>query len=96
MSKTYYPYPATDNKHKYFIITANGHKVNFGAKGYEDYTIHKDPERKQRYLNRHKGREDWTKKGIDTKGFWSKWLLWNLPTIKESYKDIQQRFLRDL
>jgi len=96
MSKTYYPYRATDNKHKYFIITANCHKDNFGAKGNEDYTIHKDPERKQRYINKHKGREDWTKNGIDTKGFWSKWLLWNLPTIKESYKDIQQRFLRDL
>ena len=28
--------------------------VSFGAKGYSDYTLHKDPERKERYVSRHK------------------------------------------
>ena len=32
--KIYYPYPATDRIHKYFIITSQGKKVSFGAKGY--------------------------------------------------------------
>ena len=91
--KTYYPYRATDNIHKYFIITSTGKKVSFGAKGYEDYTIHKDSERKQRYIDRHKNKENWTKSGIDTKEFWSRWLLWNLPTIRESYEDIKKRVL---
>ena len=91
--KTYYPYRATDNINKYFIITSTGKKVSFGAKGYEDYTIHKDSERKQRYIDRHKNKENWTESGIDTKGFWSRWLLWHLPTIKESYEDIKKRFL---
>ena len=49
----YYPYPAHDNKPKYYIITNSGHKVHFGAKGYSDFTIHKDPA-KQRYIDRHK------------------------------------------
>ena len=48
--KIYYPYPSTDNKHKFFIITNQGKKVNFGAKGYEDFTIHKNKDRKRRYI----------------------------------------------
>ena len=28
---TYYPYPANDNKHKYYIITASGKKMYFDA-----------------------------------------------------------------
>ena len=89
----YYPYPANDDKHKYYIITSSGRKIYFGAKGYSDYTIHKDPARKQRYIDRHKDRENWTKSGINTAGFWSRWLLWNKPTIETSYNDIKKRFL---
>ena len=91
--RIYYPYPATDKTHKYFIITSSGKKIRFGAKGYEDYTTHGDDIRKQNYIARHQKREDWTKSGLDTKGFWSFWLLWNKPSIQESYEDIKQRFL---
>jgi hypothetical protein len=92
MQKQYYPYPATDGKHKFYIITKDGNKVNFGAKGYSDYTIHKDDERKLRYIKRHNN-ENWTKSGINTAGFWSKHLLWNKKTIPESYKYIKDNFL---
>ena len=64
-------------------------KVYFGASGYSDFPTHKDEARKQRYINRHKNNEVWSKSGIDTAGFWSRWILWHLPTIKESYNDIQ-------
>jgi hypothetical protein len=57
-----------------------------------DYTIHKDPERKQRYISRHKKNENWTKSGINTAGFWSRWLLWEEPTIKEAYNNIKTKF----
>ena len=68
-------------------------KVYFGAAGMSDFTIHKDEARKQRYINRHtNSNENWSKSGIDTAGFWSRWLLWNKPTIKESYIDIKRRF----
>ena len=90
---TYYPYPANDGKHKYYIITASGKKVYFGAIGYEDFTIHKDQSRKARYIARHKNKENWTKSGINTAGFWSRWLLWNQLTLKSSYNDIKNRFL---
>ena len=52
--KIYYPYPATDGIHQYYIITASGKKISFGNINYSDYTIHKDPERKQRYIARQK------------------------------------------
>ena len=91
MNKIYYPYPANDGKHKYYIITKSGKKVKFGAIGYSDFTQHKDEARKQRYINRHKnGNENWNDK--DSAGAWSRWLLWNKPSIKESYADIKRRF----
>jgi hypothetical protein len=89
----YYPYPANDNKHKYYIVTKNEKKVYFGAVGYSDFTIHKDEARKHRYILRHEKNENWTKSGIDSAGFWSRWLLWHKPTIKASYEDIKKRFL---
>ena len=89
----YYPYPAYDGKHKYYILTESDKKVYFGAAGYSDFTKHKDEERKNRYIHRHKNNENWTKSGIDTAGFWSRYLLWHLPTINASYEDIKKRFL---
>jgi len=91
--KYYCPYPANDGKHKYFIMTKSGKHIYFGAVGYSDFTIHKDPDRKQRYINRHEKNENWTKSGINSAGFWSRWLLWNKPSIKASYEDITKRFL---
>lgn len=89
----YYPYPANDRKHKYYIIVPPNRKVFFGLYGASDYTIHKDNERKLRYIKRHQERENWGKSGINTAGFWSRWLLWNLSTIEASYRDIKKRFL---
>lgn len=66
--------------------------IHFGAKGMSDYTINKDPERKRLYIKRHKARENWSKSGIRTAGFWSRWLLWNKPTLDESIQDIEKRF----
>jgi len=89
----YYPYIAKDGKHKFYIITKTEKKVYFGAAGYSDFTKHKNEDRKNRYILRHQTNEDWGKSGIDTAGFWSRWLLWNKETIKESYDDIKKRFL---
>ena len=56
MRKKYYPYPAKDGIHKYYIITKSGKKEYFGAAGNSDFTIHKDEDRKKRYIERHKKR----------------------------------------
>ena len=90
--KKYYPYKSDKPNKKYYIITNYNKKVYFGASGYSDFTIHKDEERKQRYINRHKNNEIWTKSGINTSGFWSRWLLWEKPTIKESCENIKRKF----
>ncbi len=66
--------------------------VHFGATGYSDYTKHKDPQRKQRYIARHQKRENWNKSGICTAGFWSRWLLWGEPTLEGSIKEIEKKF----
>ena len=93
--KYYCPYPANDGKHKYFIMTKSGKHIYFGAVGYSDFTIHKDPERKNRYILRHQKNEAkfWDKSGLDTPSFWARFLLWHKPSIKASYEDIKKRFL---
>ena len=66
--------------------------IHFGANGYSDYTKHKDPERKERYIERHKTNEDWGKSGVDTAGFYSKHVLWNKPTLQASVNDLNKKF----
>jgi hypothetical protein len=72
------------------MIFDNSKHTDFGAIGYEDYTDHKDPERKERYLNRHRKNEDW--QNPYSAGALSRWILWNLPTIEASFKDYKHRF----
>ncbi len=71
--------------------------VHFGADGYTDYiqlnqigSKSQADEHKERYLSRHKNNEDWS--DLTTAGFWSRWLLWNLPTMNESIKYIENNF----
>ena len=64
--------------------------VSFGAIGYSDFTKHKDEERKERYIARHKVNQDW--KDYNTAGFWAKNILWNKPTIEASIKDTDRKF----
>jgi len=85
-------YDSTRVDKKFMVITPSGHKIHFGASGYSDFPHHKDEERKQRYITRHEKNEDWTITGIDTPGFWARWLLWNKPTIQQSILDIDQKF----
>lgn len=90
---------AHDGKHKYeavFRVEGAGgehheKRVKFGAVGYDDYTKHKDKERRRRYIERHgRGREHWS--SPDTPGALSRWVLWNKPTFRESVKDFKRRF----
>ena len=91
--KYYFPYPSDKPEKKYYIITKDNKRVYFGQASASDFTKHKNEERKNLYINRHKKNEDWGKSGIDTAGFWSRWLLWNKTTIKESYQDIKRKYL---
>ena len=47
----------TDKKFVATFLNKNTNRikrVHFGAHGYEDYTIHKDKKRREKYINRHK------------------------------------------
>ena len=36
--------------------------------------------------------EDWTRSGVRTAGFWSRWLLWSKPTLEGAKRHITRRF----
>jgi hypothetical protein len=77
---------------KKYMAKIDNKTVHFGAKGYSDFTKHKDRSRMRRYENRHRKRENWKKSGIKSAGFWSKWMLWNKPSLSASIKDTEKRF----
>ena len=79
------------SKSKKYEALVDGKTIPFGAAGYEDFTTHKDPERKERYIARHRRREDWTRSGLETAGFYAKHLLWNKPSLTASVKDLNQK-----
>ena len=90
----YHPYKSEKPNKKYYIITNNNKKIYFGQAGASDFTIHKDEARKQRYINRHKNNEVWSKSGIDTPGWWSFKYLWSYPTKEEAYNHIKKDLKR--
>jgi hypothetical protein len=103
---------------KFRVVGPDGRTVDFGAQGYSDYTLHKNPFRMRLYVGRHGGRvsarvaketssqkvhsamlkvrtstkEDWTKRGIMTAGFWSRWLLWSDPSLSGAKRVIEKLF----
>ena len=91
---------SNDGKHKYYVI-CQGKKISFGAKNYMDYTLYYKKygkeiadKKKAAYIARHsKSGENWGKSGIFSKGFYSRWILWHLPTVEQSFNDIKKRFL---
>jgi len=80
----------TDGRHKFKAVFPEGRTVHFGAKGYSDYTIHKDATRMKRYVIRHRRRENWGRTGMYTPGFWSRWLLWSRPTLSGAVAKTQR------
>ena len=37
-------------------------------------------------------KEDWGRSGLDTAGFWSRWLLWSRPSIPSAIRVIEEKF----
>ena len=71
-------------------------RIQFGMK---DFILYNKEEgktvankHKKLYLTRHSKREDWTKSGIESRGFWSRWLLWSKETLDNSIKFILKKF----
>lgn len=85
--------PRAQKKWRVTFPSDGGSHVDFGARGYSDFTIHKDPRRMRRYVERHaRGGETWTKDGLRTPGFWARWLLWSRPSIEEASRFMEKKF----
>jgi len=87
--------PANDGKHKWVGVftdetTKDERRIPFGAKGYEDYTQHKNHLRKENYLQRHRTREDWN--DPKTAGALSRWILWDVPDLQDAVRRFRRRF----
>ena len=68
---------------KYTAELPSGKRVHFGAKGYQDFTQHRDEARRKNYLARHGGGgQDWGDR--ETAGYWSRWLLWEKGSLKSA------------
>jgi hypothetical protein len=109
-----------NTKKKYRVIFEDGDTVDFGGKGYSDFTLHKNPLRMRSYLIRHGASpyisaslkkeknpkrvlnsllnvsnshlENWKPSGIKTAGFWSRWLIWSIPSMNGAKKLMTKKF----
>lgn len=56
-----------------------------------DYPHHKNEKRKQEYLRRHSPpKEDWSLSGANTRGFYSRHMLWSEKTIPKIRKHLRE------
>ena len=71
---------STRKNNKYMATLPGGKKVHFGSPKYPDYTIHKDKERRDKYLTRAtkiKNKQgELTYTNPESANFWSVHLLW--------------------
>ena len=65
-------------------------KVHFGQKGSSTYVDHKDDNKKEAYLARHKKTENWS--NPLSAGSLSRYILWNKKTLADSIADFKKRF----
>lgn len=79
------------NKKYEITFEKNGKKYirKFGAAGMSDFTKHKDKERRERYISRHK--KDLRTNDPMKPGYLSMYILWNKPTVKASLADYKRR-----
>lgn len=74
-----------------FEVNGRTRTIHFGLKKADDYTITKDKDQRDRYITRHKAREDWTKP--DSAGALSKWILWgNSTSIHTNIAEFKKKF----
>jgi hypothetical protein len=77
-------------KGKRFMVEINGETLHFGSSVGRTYIDHKDKQKRQNYLARHRVREDWTKINA---GSLSRFLLWgNSTSLQQNIKEYKKRF----
>jgi hypothetical protein len=85
MKPTYTLSPSTRKDKKWTVTTPDGENVHFGAAGSSDFTLHKDEERKESYIARHRPREAqfWTTRraNLARPSYWARQLLWEAKSL---------------
>ena len=84
--------PSTRTGYKLMAVFSNPKQtIHFGQAGASDYTQHGDKARRERYLARHRVREDWS--NPRTAGALSRWILWGSSTsLRENIREFKRRF----
>jgi len=74
------------------VFEQNGREktVHFGSAGMSDFTRHRDPARKQRYLDRHRKNENWNNPA--SAGSLSRYILWGKTSLRASIADYKRKF----
>ena len=71
---------STRKNNKYMVTLSSGKKIHFGSPKYEDFTIHKDEDRRKKYLARAKKiknkKGELTYTNPESSNYWSVNLLW--------------------
>ena len=81
-----------DSKYKYnakFSVNDKIINTKFGAKGYSDYTIHNDTDRRNNYIARHA--KDLRTNDPTRAGYLSMYILWNKKSFDASVSDFKKR-----
>jgi len=91
------PSKRQDKKFQAVFYTDDMKKVkttHFGAKGMSDYTKHGDDDRKKKYINRHKARENFN--DFLSAGSLSRYVLWEKKDLDTSKKYYANKFNLEL
>ena len=73
-------------------MASNGQKtVHFGDSNYQDFTQHKDEQRKKNYLSRH-GKEDHTISNALSPAFLARHVLWSEKTVPEAVRKLNRKY----
>lgn len=75
---------------KRFMVEIKGKLIHFGSDVGSTYIDHKDKQKRENYIARHKVREDWSKINA---GSLSRYLLWGDSTsLDENIKQYKKKF----
>lgn len=85
--------PMENKRYRAIFETDSGRQTHtdFGDSHLDNYTIHHDKERRERYLARHRANENWS--DPKSAGALSRWILWGDSTsLQENIKQFKRRF----
>ena len=80
------------NKKYDLLDTDKKYLLSFGDSRYQDYTMHKNDDRKKTTIYPGTEKKITRKKNIRSAAFMSAHLLWGKPTLQASIRDVNKRF----